>query len=36
MMDKEGVIHTHTHTHTHTQRNTTAVKNNEIMLFAAT
>ena len=30
MMDKEGVIRTHTHW------NTTAVKNNEIMLFAAT
>ena len=37
MMDKEGVTHhTHTHTHTHTLEYYSAIKNNEIMLFAAT
>ena len=29
-------IHTHTHTHTHTQEYYSAIKNNEIMPFAAT
>ena len=28
--------HTHTHTHTHTMEYYSAIKNNEILLFAAT
>ena len=35
-MDKEDVTHTHTHTHTHTQEYYSAIKQNEIMPFAAT
>ena len=35
-MDKDVVVHTHTHTHTHTQDYYSAIKKNEIMLFAAT
>ena len=37
-MDKEDVActHTHTHTHTHTQKYYSAMKKNEIMLYAAT
>ena len=37
-MDKIDVVHTHTHTHTltHTQEYYSAIKKNEIMLFAVT
>ena len=39
-VDKEDVVHmcthTHTHTHTHTMEYYSAIKNNEIMPFAAT
>ena len=35
-MDKDDVIHTHTHTHTHTMEYHSAIKMNEILLFAAT
>ena len=34
LMDKADVIYTHTHTHTHTMEYYSAVKKNEIMLFA--
>ena len=36
LMDKIDVVHTHTHTHTHTQEYYSAIKKNEIMLFAIT
>ena len=35
-MDKEDVVYTHTHTHTHTQEYYSAIKKNEIVLYAAT
>ena len=35
-INKMGYTHTHTHTHTHTMEYYSAIKKNEILLFAMT